>query len=149
MRFWTDHQIDTDTFQESIRGLVRNAPWWGISAVVHVLILLVLATVTWSEPPPTSGPQMVSTLPPPEDPIDPDDEIVPPEDIEREPVVDPDIEVEYPESDTDTPTDAPEGMVGDTTGPFDTSFDTTPIGLEGSPGGGRRTGGNKRARCEC
>ena len=45
MRRITDHRFEENSFNESIQGLVRNAPWWMISIALHGVVLFALWTI--------------------------------------------------------------------------------------------------------
>ncbi|MEM8884876.1 MAG: prenyltransferase/squalene oxidase repeat-containing protein [Planctomycetota bacterium] len=146
MRFWTDHRIDEDNFQDAVQGLVRNAPWWGISALLHVLLLLVLSLFVTSEVAEEKGPILQAIHPePPPDKID-DTEDVKPEKLDVEDVQQPDFNDADLSADTDELTDSPEGEVGDFSGPLEGPAFNPSIGLTGGSMGGRGPGGGGTGR---
>jgi len=142
MRRWIDHRLDEDHFQESIRGIVRNTPWWSISFVVHLLVLLVLWQIPIANDRPATARMLQSNVPEPKEKIEKDDEKDPePEIVEPTPV---DVPVEEPEiaqEDADNPFEDTVGEEGDTSGPYTGPSTNTSIGLTSGGGGGDGKGG--------
>ncbi|MHC4940828.1 MAG: prenyltransferase/squalene oxidase repeat-containing protein [Planctomycetota bacterium] len=147
MRFWNDHRLEEDNFQDSVRGIVRNTPWWGISGLVHLLALLVLWQIPVDVQAAQQGARMEAIVPEPPEDVDPTEEEKPDEPEITEPVPDP---VDIPEvptvEDTDNPDNEPEGVEGDSSGPLEGPFDNAAPGLGGYAGGGKGKGGNTRLR---
>jgi len=147
MRRITDHRFEGGDFNEALRGVLRNSPWWMLSAVAHGVALAIL----WSIPFQTDGPHRTSFIeaslpdePPEIDPIDEElpEPIVPPDTIDEAP---PDIEEDVePTSviEEDTFTDVAD--VGDPDNPYVGPSKNTAIGV--GPGGGNRGRGTRGRR---
>ena len=45
MRRYYEPRVEEGGFNDAIQGLVRNSPWWMTSAVIHGIILLILAQI--------------------------------------------------------------------------------------------------------
>ncbi|MHC4223608.1 MAG: prenyltransferase/squalene oxidase repeat-containing protein [Planctomycetota bacterium] len=151
MRKITDHRIDEGGFSETIRGFVRNSPWWLTSAVVHLCVLFVLAqfgvpiratsNVTLfeaSRPDEVTEPEPPLETPPPE-PEPPPEAVVEefvPEDDDQVPQEDPldDIEID------------PAPDPGDEELPFTGFQKNSAIGLLGGAGGPRGGKGGRRRK---
>jgi len=142
MRCWSDHRLEEDDFRESMRGIVRNTPWWGISGVAHLILLLVLWQIPVRNERASPAPTMQASLPEPIDVIKEDKEPDP-----VQPTVEPDPEqkpIDVPEvpqtEDIDQPFDEPVGEEGDSSGPFTGPLTSAAIGLTGGAGGGKGRG---------
>ena len=148
MRFWNDHHLEADSFQDSMRGVIRNTPWYSISAIIHLLLLLVLAQINVGGNPPPATRVMQAELHHDDDEIDDEKDEIPPEpdlkDIETQDIVDPTDDVTS--TDDDTTFDETQGDDGLTMGDFTGPSTTSVIGPGGSAGGGDGRGGRRRAR---
>jgi hypothetical protein len=147
MRKITDHRFEGGDFNEAFRGVLRNSPWWMLSAVAHAVALAIL----WSIPFQTKGPQhtsiMTSSLPDEQPEIDPIDEelpepIVPPDTVDEAPPDIDDEEVQTTRTDEDIFTDLPDE--GDPDNPYVGPTVNTAIGV--GPGGGGRGRGKRGQR---
>ena len=145
MRKITDHRFEGGDFNEALQGVIRNSPWWLLSAVAHGVALAIL----WSIPMTIKGPEhasvMTASIPDELDEIDEIDE-EPPEPEQPPPVIDEvppnDDEIPDPTETTDIYIEAPPDE-GDPDAPWVGPSDNKAIGL-GNGGGGR--GGGKRGR---
>jgi hypothetical protein len=138
-----------ETFDESVRGWVRQSPWWMISAALHAALLAVLwsirvaAAVEETAVAIRAAPEEVKEaldeliVDPPVEPDDPDP-LLPPD-----PLSDPLAETER-ESDSDSLYQAPEGVDGPTEGPFSGFGENSAIGPGGGAGGGDGPGGRRK-----
>jgi len=145
MRFWNDHAMEADSFQETLQGFVRATPWWSLSAIVHALALLILATINIGGIPPSTERVMQAEFTPDVEPIVEDD-VEPP--VDPIPVDSPtEIEMEIdvvPSDDADTLNDEPLGEAGELTGPFDAADFNAAIGIGNGARGGKGSGGTGR-----
>ena len=86
MRKITDHRLDNGDFHDAFQRVVRNSPWWLLSAVAHGVALAIL----WSIPMPVNGkytPVIQSSIadkPPEMDEID----VEPPEPVQKQEKID-------------------------------------------------------------
>jgi hypothetical protein len=140
MRFWDDHRIEDDNFQESIRGLVRNTPWWSISAIVHLLVLMVFSLVGMEVERPVQERKLQAVVKEKIDELEEPEKFIPPE-TELQPVDEPQIDETTLSEDTDQQEDSPDGIEGDLSGPFEAAEHNTNIGLNGGARGGKGKGG--------
>jgi len=140
MRFWNDHSLEGDSFQDTLQGIVRSTPWWGISAIVHIVALLILASIQVDTNRPEPMHVLQADVTQPEDDLDvekitppplPTDDVVPMEDPS---LVD-------PTEDTDEPENEPLGEEGELSGPFVASDHSMVIGPGGGATGGKGKGG--------
>ena len=72
MRRYTDHRIEEPGFNDAIQGIVKNSPWWLISLVAHLVVLLVLANIPYEIVAIDRGANMQASLPEDEEVIDED-----------------------------------------------------------------------------
>ncbi|MHC5042557.1 MAG: hypothetical protein ACYTGI_09310 [Planctomycetota bacterium] len=141
MRKITDHRLDNGDFHDAFQRVVRNSPWWLLSAIAHGVALAVL----WSIPMPVNGkytPVIQSSIadkPPEMDEIDvePPEPVQKQEKIDEAPPEDPDVE---PADTAEVPIEAPLDE-GDPDKPWTGPSQNTAIGLTGGAGG---HGGGKR-----
>jgi len=147
MRSLTDHRIDDGSFDEAIHGLVRGAPWWMTSAVLHGLLLLILAQiqvpVARAEPIAAISSEKTETLEEPDVPDEPEPQ--PPDNVIIEKPTETEIEDVQPQDPTDMDYDEPANQEGEDDGPLTSADWNTSIGLLGGAKGGRggRGGTNK------
>jgi len=148
MRAITEHRFDSGGFDETVRNLVRNSPWWMTSLVVHLVALLVL----WNIPVTTAKKEAPVTLTAytPKDVVQPEEKVeidpepqLPPEALPEVVLDDPD---DAPaETDTDNPTfDETAGELGDANAPFTGPSNVAAIGIGGGAGGGKGGHGGPR-----
>ncbi len=139
------HNLETG-FDERIRGLVRNAPWWMTSLVIHAVAAVILAAIPFSTARAEPMVALEATAP---DAIEPIDDEEPPA-VDKLPIEEPtdvaDVQEITPTEDTDDISDETFGDVGDASGPFSGPSDGTAIGLGGPAGGGRGKGGRRTQR---
>ena len=135
-------------FEQNIRALMRNSPWWLTSAVVHAVVLLVFMNIPVSIPDAEPETHVEAELPKDIEEPDPDEEpVIEPEDPDTVPVETP---VEDPdnrpaENDTDNrKLHETAGEEGDANAPFTGAFDASAISIGGRSGGGRGGGGGTR-----
>jgi len=140
---------ESQGFDQAIRTLVRNSPWWMISMLVHLAVLAVLWNIEVAVNHAPSGPVLTADLPRERETIqelpDPPKPEIPPEARLEKPVPT-DVEVDpVPRSDDFTDEDprdpGPEGL---STGPFTGSGINTALGLGGNSAGGGGKGGKGR-----
>jgi hypothetical protein len=147
MRRITDHRIEEGGFNEAIQGFIRGAPWWMTSAVIHGVILFILAQVPFSIKRSHDQANLQANLQKDMDDID-EEEIEEPEpEIPEEEIIEEPIEVEEADHDeTDVDQDFEETAFDDglSDAPFTGPSNNTAIGLGGGAGGGRRGRGGRR-----
>jgi len=147
MRRWTDHRVEEGDFQDSMRGIVRSTPWWSISAIAHLILLLILAQIPVRNDAPQKPNLLQSNLPEPDEKIDEDKEPPPEEELVDPVPVETDVDIENvpTQDDTDEPDfEEPEGVEGDMSGPVTAPNNVHAIGLGPGGGGGKGRGGHKR-----
>jgi len=150
MRRITDHRFDEGGFNESIQGIVRNAPWWMISLVIHAVAFAILTQIPFEvvKKEPLVGLQ--SNAQEKVEELE-EEELPEPEELEEEMVEEP-IETEeiadHNEVDTDSEFEETAGEDdGMSDAPFSGPSNNAAIGLGGGAGGGRRgRGGNRNLR---
>jgi hypothetical protein len=145
MRRWIDHRIEEAEFQDSMRGIVRNTPWWSISAIAHLILILILSQIPVGNEQPERPLTLQSELPEDETEID-DTKEPPPEVVDpvETPVEEPvDVEVVPTEVDTDQPFEETEGVEGESSGPYEGLSTVATIGLGPGGGGGKGRGSNR------
>ena len=148
MRRITDHRFDDGGFNDAIQGLVKNAPWWLTSAVVHGIVGLILAQIPFSVTKTQDASTMIADnqkkmeeLDEEEEPeIEPD---IPEEEIQEEPIETEEVS-DHNEVDTDSEFEETAGEDGLSDAPFTGPSDNSSIGLGGGAGGGKRGRGGKR-----
>ncbi|MHC4342254.1 MAG: prenyltransferase/squalene oxidase repeat-containing protein [Planctomycetota bacterium] len=147
MRRITDHRIEEGGFNEAIQGFIRGAPWWMTSAVIHGVILFILAQVPFSIKRSHDQANLQANLQKDMDDID-EEEIEEPEpEVPEEEIIEEPIEVEEADHDeTDVDQDFEETAFDDglSDAPFTGPSNNTAIGLGGGAGGGRRGRGGRR-----
>jgi len=148
MRRITDHRLDDGSFNDTIQGLVRGAPWWLTSAVIHAIVLFIFAQVPFGLKN-TDDESMISAEAPDNlDDMDEEDEPEVEPEVPEEQVVEEPIETEevsdHNEVDTDSEFEETAGVDGLSDAPFTGPSDNSAIGLGGGAGGGRRGRGGKR-----
>ncbi|MHC4952947.1 MAG: prenyltransferase/squalene oxidase repeat-containing protein [Planctomycetota bacterium] len=146
MRFWSDHAMEGDSFQDSLRGIVRGTPWWSLSACIHIVALLVLAAIPIDNSTKGDGVVLQAEYHPDEEkPLE--DEVEPPkppkEDPVDAPVIDENID-DIPTEDTDSDFDELEGVEGETSGPLTGPSFNVAIGIGPGAGGGKGRGSGRR-----
>jgi len=147
MRTIMEHRRHAADFDERVRSLVKNSPWWMTSLVAHLLALLLLAALQVDAGAREVAARLEASRPEPEDKPDPQDQVPPePESpIEREvetPVLDP-TDLAPTADPTESEDPATSGEEGFTTGPYDLNFQNPDIGLRGGRSGGRGPGGGR------
>jgi len=145
MRRLVEHRIEQATFDEAVRGLVRNAPWWMTSLAIHAAAVVILLSipyrVTRTAQQAAMRSEVQTPVEKPEDlaPVVPPEEPLPKKDIQEEPL-DP---VPDPQSRNEDDVDRQQfqetaGPDGTTEGPFTGPSTNGDIGLGGKAGGGPR-----------
>ncbi|MHC4932910.1 MAG: hypothetical protein ACYTGV_12040, partial [Planctomycetota bacterium] len=131
MRRITDHRIEEGGFNEAIQGFIRGAPWWMTSAVIHGIILFILAQVPFSIKRSHDQANLQADLQKEMDDID-EEEIEEPEpEVPEEEIIEEPIEVEEADHDeTDVDQDFEETAFDDglSDAPFTGPSDNTAIG---------------------
>jgi len=148
MRHYHDHRIGEDGgFNDAIQGIVKNSPWWMISAVIHIVLLLILAQIQMDTSGANKGAQMQASLPDEEEDLEEEEEEQPeeeePEEIEETPIETEEVD-DHNEVDTDSEFEETEGEDGMSDSPFTGPSTNSAIGLGGGAGGGRRGRGGGR-----
>jgi hypothetical protein len=148
MRKISDHRLDDGSFNDAVSGLVRSSPWWTISLVAHAIAFAVLWSIRTGEAIQDQTPPMQASVPDTPPDVDVPPEIDPPE-LPEETIVEKPIEitdeVDTPEEDTDNPdTHDVSGEAGDKTGPLESSYWNTAIGIGNGATGGQGPGGSGR-----
>ncbi|MCB9916355.1 MAG: terpene cyclase/mutase family protein [Planctomycetes bacterium] len=131
------------SFQDALYDWMQRAPWLAISALAHVMAILLLSIVPWGllgqEPPK----ELVSRIEVPAEPEYQDDPIEPPPDVRPDvPDVPPDLPLDDPDVvDDPTPVDdaADDTKLGDpdlrADAPFDSMGQEKLLGIGGNAGG--------------
>jgi hypothetical protein len=106
MRHYHDHRIGEDGgFNDAIQGIVKNSPWWMISAVIHIVLLLILAQIQMDTSGANKGAQMQASLPDEDEDLEEEEEEQPeeeePEEIEETPIETEEVD-DHNEVDTDS-----------------------------------------------
>jgi len=148
MRRITDHRFEEHGFDEAVRDMVRMAPWWLTSAVIHLIILFILATIPFQVVASSKGPTMQAQNPdqiqePEEEELEEPEPEVPEEEIVEEPIETEEIS-DHNEVDTDSEFEETAGEDGLSDAPFTGPSTNSAIGLGGGAGGGRRGRGGHR-----
>ena len=148
MRHYQDHRIGEEAgFNDAIQGIVKNSPWWMISAVIHAVLLLILAQIQMDTTGGNKGAQMQASLPDEDEELEEEEEEQPeeeePEEIEETPIETEEVD-DHNEVDTDSEFEETEGEDGMSDSPFTGPSTNSAIGLGGGAGGGRRGRGGKR-----
>jgi hypothetical protein len=137
--------MKVDGFEEQLRESMKSAPWLGVSALVHLVAIVVLSQFDYARGMDEERVGIVATQPaedvellPRPPPPPPDVVPIEPKTIER--VEDPrPVEINPSEFPTDTPLDGPPSPIR---GPIDTRFPNDVIGVgPGGLGGGNGPGG--------
>ena len=141
-----------ETFNEVLYEWMSRGPWVLISAALHFVLALILATIPWNAFQPEEPKIIQADLPPPveeleEEEIEPEVEIEEPVE-EIEPIIE-DYDVsDHAETDDDLLSDQAKGEEGSHDAPFDAPHTNSALGIGGGGGskmGGRIGGGsNKR-----
>ncbi len=153
MRRITDHRFEENSFNESIQGLVRNAPWWMISIALHGVVLFALWTIPFKITV-TETSVNLQAVPTPkieeaEDPkVEELEPVLPEDNIVEKPLFDDNVDT-HSEADTDDEFQETAYTDGDANAPFSGEFDNPVIGTGGNAGGGPDgRGGNKNVGAE-
>ena len=148
MRRITDHRLDDGSFNDTIQGLVRGAPWWLTSAVLHALALIIFAQIPVDARGAGDDSKMVSEAPETLDDIEEEEEPEVEPEVPEEQVIEEPIETEevsdHNEVDTDSEFEETAGIDGLSDAPFTGPSSNSAIGLGGGAGGGRRGRGGHR-----
>jgi hypothetical protein len=147
MRKITDHRFDNGEFSDAIQGVVRNSPWWMLSAIVHGVALAILWSIPFQvkvqEHARVIDTNITDELPE----IDPIDEELPEPEPPKETILEipPDItQVERDAPPSNEPIEAGPDE-GDPDAPWIGPSENRAIGLTGGAGGrGSRKGGRGR-----
>ncbi|MDH3591384.1 MAG: terpene cyclase/mutase family protein [Planctomycetota bacterium] len=148
MRNITDHRFEDGGFDETIRSVVKNSPWWMTSLVVHVVAAFILWQIPVATKRTSRAPTIQSELAAkPDEPVE-DENVEPlpkidPKEVDLPPTEDED---EVKSDDSDSPFDEPEGLEGDESGPLTGPSKNTSIGLGPGAGGGRGRGSKGKRR---
>ena len=122
MRRITDHRFEEHGFDEAVRDMVRMAPWWLTSAVIHLIILFILATIPFQVTSSSKGPTMQAQNQdkiekPEEEELEEPEPEVPEEEIVEEPIETEEIS-DHNEVDTDSEFEETAGEDGLSDAPF-------------------------------
>jgi hypothetical protein len=139
--FQHQHLMVEETFEDQMRAAFKSAPWIGVSALIHLAIILILMQFDYG--PSSRADQAaiqatmenedVEVLEPPPEPPPPEEPEKEVEEIIEEPVVSDEVEQDEVETDTRTPLNAP----------FEGRGTNDVIGVGGGAGG---FGGGKYGR---
>jgi len=147
MRKITEHRLEGG-FDEAIRNLVKNSPWWMTSLVFHALILLLASMLTVDAGGGRGEAQLHAAIPTPEEKpeepvVEPPPPELPPEEIQETPIQTEEV-ADHNEVDTDQDFQESMGEEGNSDAPFTGPSTNSAIGLGGGAGGARRGRGGRR-----
>jgi hypothetical protein len=146
MRRYYEPRVEEGGFNDAIQGLVRNSPWWMTSAVIHGIVLLILAQIPFQIRKTEVANTLQGDIQQELDEIEEEELEEPEPEIPEEEIIEEPIEELDDHDETDVDQDFEDTAMDDglADAPFTGPSTNSAIGIGGGAGGGRRGRGGRR-----